>query len=230
MRLRSSFIIAVLLLASLVTAQAQTAQQVVARVKQRFDDVKDYTVSVTATVNMEKMKIPQMKATVYFKQPDKMHVESKNFAMLPKEGMGLNPSDMVTKFDATLLKSEKKTGVMFYELRLVSKVEKGKQTREYFITVNGDAWVVTHIESFPMPGRKITVDFTHALIADQYWLPITMAVNYTSEQSDENTADPQPGRQRSMPRAGTASVRYTDYKVNTGLSDDIFEKKKDEKK
>ncbi len=211
-------------------AQAQRAQQIVANVKHRFDDVKDYTVSITASVNLERMKIPEMKATLYFKQPDKMHIESKNFSMLPKDGMGLNPSDMVSKYDATLLKSEMRNGTMCYDLRLVSKTEKGKQVREYFVTVDGDAWVVSHIESFPMPGRKVTIDFTHALLDDQYWLPTTISVNYSSEQTDDAAPDPQPGKHRSAPRAGTAFIRYSDYKVNTGLSDDIFEKKKEEKK
>jgi hypothetical protein len=214
------------------TVHAQTAQQIIANVKQRFDQVKDYTVQITASVNLERMKIPEMKATLYFKQPDKMHIESKNFSMLPKESMGLTPSDMLAKFDATLLKSEKRGGTMFYDLRLVSKTEKGKQVREYFATVNGDAWVVSHIESFPMPGRKITIDFTHSLVADQYWLPLTITVNYSSEQSDDAPQEQpqQPGHGRNMPRKGTASVRYSDYKVNTGLSDEIFEKKKEEKK
>jgi len=229
MRKTILFTLAVVLCLSL-SAQAQTAQQIITNVKHRFDQVKDYTATITATVNMERMKIPEMKATVYFKQPDKMHIESKNFSMLPKEGLGMNPADMLAKYDATLLKSEKRNGVLFYELRLVTKAEKGKQVREYFVSVNGDAWVVSHIESFPMPGRKITIDFTHALVADQYWLPSTINVNYSSEQTDEPPADPQPGRQRSIPRKGSASVRYSDYKVNTGLSDDIFEKKNEPKK
>ena len=211
-------------------AQAQRAQQIVASVKHRFDDVKDYTVSITASVNLERMKIPEMKATLYFKQPDKIHIESKNFSMLPKEGMGLNPSDMLSKYDATLLKSEMRNSTMCYDLRLVSKAEKGKQVREYFVTVNGDAWVVSHIESFPMPGRKITIDFTHALVDDQYWLPTTISVNYSSEQTDEAAPEPQTGRQRNIPRKGTAFIRYSDYKVNTDLSDDIFDKKKEDKK
>jgi hypothetical protein len=212
------------------TAQTQTAQQIVATVKQHFDEVKDYTVTITASVNMEKMKIPEMKATLYFKQPDKVHIESKSFSMLPREGMGLQPADMLSKYDATLIKSGKRDGVMFYDLRLVSKAEKGKQVREYFVSINGDEWVVSHIESFPMPGRKITIDFTHTLIADQYWLPSTMEVNYTSEQTDEQPSTPSPAPQRGMPRKGTASVRYTDYTVNTGLPDELFEKKNDHKK
>jgi hypothetical protein len=221
-----------LLLFSVCLLQAQTAEQIVKNVKQKFDQVKDYTVSITASVDMEKMKIPDMKATLYFKQPDKLHVESKNFSMLPREGMGLQPADMLSKFDASLIKTEKRDGVTFYDLRLVSKAEKGKQVREYFVTVNGDIWVVSHLESFPMPGRKIAIDFTHTLVADQYWLPSSMSVKYSSEQTDDSQQEPPspgPGRGRSMPRKGSAVVHYADYHVNTGLSDDVFEKKKEEK-
>jgi hypothetical protein len=226
---------AALLLVSTCLLQAQTAEQIVKNVKQKFDQVKDYTVSITASVDMEKMKIPDMKATLYFKQPDKLHVESKNFSMLPREGMGLQPADMLAKFDASLIKTEKRDDVTFYDLRLVSKAEKGKQVREYFVTVNGDIWVVSHIESFPMPGRKIAIDFTHTLVADQYWLPSSMSVKYSSEQTDDSQLEPPspapgPGRGRSMPRKGAAVVRYADYHVNTGLSDDVFEKKKEENK
>lgn len=211
-------------------AQAQTAHQIMSSVKHRFDDIKDYTVTVTASVNMERMNIPEMKATMYFKQPDKMHVESKNFSMLPKEGMSLNPSEMLLKFDATLLKSEIRNGTLSHDLRLVSKAEKGKQVREYFVTVNGDACVVSHIESFPMPGRKITIDFTHAFFAEQYWLPTTMNLVYSSEQTDDAAPDSHSGKGRNIPRKGTASIRYTDYKINTGLPDTLFEKIPDAQK
>ncbi|HLP16591.1 MAG TPA: hypothetical protein VK470_10060 [Bacteroidota bacterium] len=233
---RKFSLILILLSCFLVSASshAQTASQIVRNVKQRFDQVKDYTVSITASVNMERMKIPEMKATLYFKQPDKFHVESKNFSMLPKEGMSLNPSEMLEKFDASLIKSEKRNNTMFYNLRLISKPEKGKQVREYFVTVNGDLWVVSHIESFPMPGRKISIDFTHTLVADQYWLPSSLSIDYTtqtpSDSSEGEAAQPPQGRGRMTPRSGSARVQYSDYKVNTGLSDSIFEKKKEEKK
>ena len=61
---------------------------------------------------------------------------------------------------------------------------------------------------------------------------MTISVNYTTEQTDDAAQDQpqQPGRGRNMPRKGTASVRYSEYKVNTGLSDEIFEKKKEDKK
>ena len=86
------------------------AAGILQKVKQQFDAVNDYTAMLRAKVNMERLKIPEMNVKIYFKQPNKVHVESKNFAMLPKEGFALNPSDLLSKFDATLMTSEVREG------------------------------------------------------------------------------------------------------------------------
>ena len=40
---------------------------------------------------MEFLKVPDSEAKLYFKQPDKIHIESEGFAMLPKEGINFSP-------------------------------------------------------------------------------------------------------------------------------------------
>ena len=87
-------------------AQSITAAQILQKMKQQFDPVKDYTVTLNATVNMERMQIPEMIVTLYFKQPDKFHIEAKNFAMVPKEAIALNPTQLIDKFDATIAGTE----------------------------------------------------------------------------------------------------------------------------
>ena len=105
----------------------------------RFNQVKDYTVTLKVTVDMERMQIPEMLVTIYFKQPDKIHIEAKNFAMIPREAVGLNPAQLVDKFDATIVATEQKGNVTVYKLRLISKPEKVKPVRESYIWVDGTA-------------------------------------------------------------------------------------------
>ena len=78
---------------SALYAQSLTAEKVLENVKAQFENIQDYTATITATVNIEKLHIPQMTIKVYFKQPNKVHIESKNFAMVPREGLALNPTD-----------------------------------------------------------------------------------------------------------------------------------------
>ena len=66
-----------------LSAQQLTAEKILLTMKSAADRVKDYSALLTATVQMERLKIPEMKVKIYFKEPDKIHIESKGFSMLP---------------------------------------------------------------------------------------------------------------------------------------------------
>ena len=152
-------------------SQSVDAAQILHNVKSQFDLVKDYTATLKVTVDMERMQIPEMFATIYFKQPDKFHIEAKNFAMVPREIVALNPAQLADKFDATVVGSEQKEGVTVYKLRLISKPEKGKPSRESYIWVDGARWVVIHFESTPSDVRKVAVDLEYETVDGKYTPP-----------------------------------------------------------
>ncbi|MGA7161132.1 MAG: hypothetical protein WBZ48_09015 [Bacteroidota bacterium] len=213
---------------SALSSQSVSAGEILQNVKKQFEAVNDYTATLKVTVDMERMQIPEMLVTIYFKQPDKIHIESKNFAMIPREAVGLNPAQLVNKFDASIVGTEQKDSVTMYKLRLLSKPEKGKPVRESFIWVDGSRWVVTHFESTPSDVRKVTVDLQYERVDGKYTLPSKIEARMDTQQLTDSSAERMYNPQR-MPRKGTASIIYSDYKVNTGLSDEIFEKKKEGK-
>jgi len=98
---------------------------------------------LTAKVDMERLRVPEMKVKVYFKQPNKFKTESKNTSFLPRNMMDLNPGDMLLKFDASLMGNEVVDGKTFYKIRLVTKPEKGNKSRESFVWVDADQWTIT---------------------------------------------------------------------------------------
>ena len=211
------------------TAQSISAAQILHNMKERFEPVKDYTVTLTATVNMERMQIPEMVITLYFKQPDKVHIEAKNFAMVPKDAIALNPTQLIDKFDATLVETIRGDNSTMYKLRLISKPEKGKPVRESYIWVDGSRWVVTRLESTPTDVRRIAVDLEYAAIDGKYVLPSKIVARLDTQQPSDSSAERMYSPQR-MPRKGNVTIFYSDYRVNTGLSDELFEKKREEKK
>ena len=212
-----------------MTAQTITAPQILQNMKQRFDLIKDYTVTLTASVDMERMQIPEMVVTLFFKQPDKIHFESKNFSMIPKEAVALNPAQLIDKFDATLMGTEKGGNGSLYKLRLISKPEKGKPVRESYVWVDGTRWVVMRFEATPSDSRKISFDFEYVVIDDKYTLPSKISGRLDTQMPSDSTAEKMYSPQR-MPRKGSVTMVYSDYKVNTNLPDEMFEKKKEEKK
>ena len=211
------------------TAQPATAVQILQHMKQQFESVKDYTATLKVTVEMERVQIPEMLVKMYFKQPDKIHIEAKNFAMIPREAVGLNPAQLIDKFDATVVGTEQKENVTVYKLRLISKPEKGKPVRESYVWVDGARWVVTHFETTPSDVRKVAVDLEYETVDGKYMLPSKIDARMETQQSPDSSAERIYSPQR-MPRKGSVAIIYSDYKVNTGLSDEIFEKKKSEKR
>ena len=221
---------ALLILAAIQQSPAQTptAAEILQNMKKQFESVKDYTATLKVAVDMERMQIPEMQVTIYFKQPDKIHIEAKNFAMVPREAMGVIPAQLIDKFDATVVETQQKENVIVYKLRLISKPEKGKPVHESYIWVDGVRWVVIHFESTPSEVRKVAVDLEYETVDGQYTLPSKIEARMDTQQPADSSAEKTYSPQR-LPRKGTASIIYSDYKVNTGLSDEIFEKKKDSK-
>ena len=224
------FTILTLVIFSVLHSQPKEAVDILQKVKANFDAVNDYTATLTAKVDMERLHIPEMKIKIYFKQPNKIHVESKNFAMLPREGFALNPSDLLEKFDATLVNTEVRNGAKYYRLRLVSKPEKNRPPRESFIWVDGTRWVVTQLEATPMEGRTITVFFEYMVVDGKYTLPASMKTSFDFSASTDTLTQQMYSGRNSIPRKGSVEISYSNYEVNTGLSDEIFEKKEQNKR
>ncbi len=206
-------------------AQKLTAEKILLNVKANFDAVKDYTAQLTGTVNMERLKVPKMKVKIYFKQPNKFKTESKGTSFLPKNILDINPADLLDKFDASLLGKEELEGKTYYKIRLVTKAAKGKQVRESFIWVEEELWTITRLEAYPSEGRKIEVLVESIRIEGKYILPSRITAKFDFEQNPDSLAERIYSPQR-VPRKGSAELIYSDYQVNTGLSDELFDEPK----
>ena len=232
---RLTLIGVILLLRTIViSAQQMTAEKILLTMKAAADRVKDYSAVLTASVQMERLKIPEMKVKVYFKQPDKIHVDSKGFSMLPRDGIFLNPSQLLNKFTAELLSTEKKDGGTFYVIQLIPRADQQKGDRNRppvasKIWVDGKRWLVTKFESTTQGGGSISVEFRHGLVNGTYWLPEQITALFDVPQRKEESQEEPGSRRQVMPRKGTISMTYSDYRVNTGLPDELFEPKKGQK-
>lgn len=222
---RAVHIVFALLLASSSTspARAQTlsGEEILKRLEANFAGINDYTVSLDAKVDIERMKVPPMKATMYFKQPDKIHFVSEGFALLPKEGVGFNPSKLSERFDVESV--AKDTTSHRYTLTVRPKSDRTR-LRRVFLTVNPQTWTVEELLTPQFDGRQMRALFEYRRV-EKYSLPSRIAVTFTSDTTRVDTLEAHPRQQRTgqIPRTGSISIRYSNYKINTGLTDDIFE-------
>ena len=213
--------------------QQPTGNDILRRVEEQLASVNDYTVDVQADVDMERLRIPKMKATMYFKKPDKVHFEAAGFAMLPREGVALNPAWFRQNFDATVVGRDTLNGLTVQKLQLAAK-DRMVRLRQLFLWVNTERWTVEKFETIPYQGRSLTVTFHQARHEGGVFLPDTMnaTFGFASEESDSLSAvyqyAPQMNEMQRPPRSGSMTVVYSNYRINTGLSDEMFEKKEKE--
>src|SRR5271157_2218142 len=87
-------------------AQESPGSVILQNVSRGFERVQDFVATIEANVDMERLRVPKMKATLYFKKPDKVHFDAAGFAMLPREGVVLNSATLIARYDATVAGEE----------------------------------------------------------------------------------------------------------------------------
>jgi outer membrane lipoprotein-sorting protein len=213
-------------------AQVLKAPDIMKNVERGFENVRDFVATIEASVDMERVRIPKISATMYFKKPDKVHFSSSSFAMLPREGIVLNPSVLRERYEPKMSGEEVVEGRRLYKLALTAKEAKVRPSQLY-LWIDPSAWTIARMETVPYQGRVLRFSFTYALQAGNIWLPETMKATYDVAVADSSVkrldldmqASPQPDEIRRPPRSGSITVKYLDYKVNVGISDDVFEKR-----
>jgi outer membrane lipoprotein-sorting protein len=213
-------------------AQVLKAPDIMKNVERGFEKVQDFVATIEASVDMDRVRIPKITATMYFKKPDKVHFSSSSFAMLPREGIVLNPSLLRERYEPKVSGEEVVDGRSLYRLTLTAKEAKVRPSQLY-LWIDPSVWTIARMETVPYQGRVLRFSFTYALQAGSFWLPETMKATYDVTAADSSVkrldldmpASPQLDEIRRPTRSGSITVKYLDYKVNVGISDDVFEKR-----
>jgi outer membrane lipoprotein-sorting protein len=222
------------LLVAFVVAQSVprlSGDAVLDRVVRQFEGIVDYTVDVEVNVAMEGLKIPRAQVKMYVKRPDKVHFDSPSFAMLPREGLTIDPAELRRMYDVQSLGMVDTMGGVWYKLQLAAKSPETR-LRQMYLWVEKDAWTIRRIESSPYSGRIVAVDFTHEKVDERYTLFSKAVATFgtVGPQTEplfklpEGAPNPAPQfqeLQRSL-RSGSVTFRYTNYRINTNLPDSLF--------
>ncbi len=193
-------------------------------VEARLGSVRDYTVTLDVVADIERLNVPPMQATMYFKQPDKVHIDAQGFAMLPKEGLQPNTGKLLTRYAVTAVGKDTLEGVTVRKVMLQAKSDR-TFPRSLSVYVNPERWTTERIVTSGSADRLVTISFSYVKI-EGVWLPGGMTAAFSLGPSDSTESDlpANPIRMQQKPRNGTVTVRYSNYRLNTGLSDDIFSK------
>jgi outer membrane lipoprotein-sorting protein len=224
-------IIATLLVLSTIGfSQSKDPDEILKTVIKNFDRVQDYVVDVNIKVDVQGVKVPETKAKIYFKQPDKIHLESEGFAMLPKDGMLFSPSSLLKK-DYTAI-YEKDVELNGAKVSVIKVIPSGEQSEIILSTlwVDQSKKMIRKIESTTKSDGTFSIDFNYN---DEIKFPLpTQIIFYfnldkMNLQLNNKNSDPD-NRKRGFDSTtkGKVVVKYSNYLINKGINDSVFEEKK----
>ncbi len=211
---------------------AQEANDILSKVVTKLNTVKDYTVTANVKANIPMIKILPSKATIYFKQKDKFKVVSKGIVILPKQGFTEINGFLANKnsYLAVAGDSAKIAGVM---TKLINVVPTGENSEIVLakLWIDTKRSVIIKSQITTKTNGSVTTTYTYGdkvafglpsqlvfeIDVKAFKLPKSVAADINKTKAEKKT---KPGNK------GLITITLTDYKVNTGLSDAIFTKKK----
>lgn len=225
-------LILLFLMSNLVFSQSKDPKKILENIVDNFSKVKDYSVDVNIKVDVEFIKVPETKAKIFFKQPDKVHLESDGFAMLPKNGLEFSPSSLIKKEHTAIY--EKDVLLNGVTTSLIKVIPLGDQGDVILSTLWVDQAmnVIRKVESTTKTNGTFTIDFSYqkefkyplpkeivfSFNVDKMNIPATISGETTTENTKKKKG-------KSGVTKGKVIVKYNNYAVNKGISDSIFEKK-----
>lgn len=214
-----------------INAQNKNPKKILDDVLQKFDKIKDYEVNVKIKVDVNFVKIPDAKAVIYFKQPDKQKIKSEGFAMLPKQSMNFSPAKLLKgDYNSIYVKSE----VVNNEKLDVVKIIPSNDSSDVILSTLWIDPIQNVIKKVQTTGKKsgtiqILFEYKNKAISLPSEVKFSFNVgemNMPMNMSDENKNMLGNRRKDKGPVLGSVTISYSDYKINKGIPDSFFEEKK----
>jgi outer membrane lipoprotein-sorting protein len=213
--------------------QSKNPDEIINNVIKKFNQIKDYQVDVDIKVDIEFLKVPESNAKIYFKQPDKVHLESEGFAILPKDGLDFSPSYLAKK-DYTAI-YEREVDLNGYTTSVVKIIPTGDKGNVILssLWIDQKKNVIRKVETTTKTNGTFSMDF---YFDEKFVYPLPQKIVFSfnldqlnmpkmfGEESSGTETKKKKGKLNSTTK-GQVVVNYSNYKVNSGIPDSIFEDK-----
>jgi outer membrane lipoprotein-sorting protein len=212
-------------------AAAQTAEDIIFRVKEKLDKVNDYEADGNMKTNVVFIKAPVAQVRIYYKKPNKLKIDNKSgISFIPKGSVNINLSNVfnnITEFDLIdagkeessglriikLLPRDENTDVVLSTLFIDEKnhlVKKAKTTTRESGTYELEMTYGRYSE-FGL-ADKVTFSFN----TKEYKLPKGVTFDYDDGSGKKKNTDELKNKK------GKVEIVYSSYIINKGLADSLF--------
>ncbi len=223
-----TIILILLFVLSVNSHQNQNAQKIIERVKENYEKIKDYVVDVKVKVDIEDAVIPEINAKIYFKKPDKFKIDSENFLILPKQSFNFAPEVLSKEGFTSIFSGEQEFDkIKHFIIKIIPEDPENNSVLTLYI--NSENYTIKKISALSSDAGKLEAEFMYSLLEGKYWLPSKMIASFETKsfrfprlrKMDREWKNDSPQK-----REGKITIYYSNYMVNKGIDDKIFEENK----
>lgn len=227
-----------ILFSTVFYAQTDDPYKIIEDIKTKYNSLNDYEVNAKIKIDVNFLKVPESKAIVYFKKPDKIKLRSEGFALLPKEGLNFLPEKFL-KGDITAIFIKRDT--LRADSAAILKIIPNSDSSDVVLSklwIDTELKVIRKVETTTKERGTFTVDLFYGT-EKEFGLPDSVKLSFNisnvpspgTMMTDRSERNSSKRRKRfSGPMVGSVTVYYSSYKVNVGLSDELFEEESDKDK
>ena len=212
-------------------ARAQTAEEVISKVKARLDKVNDYEARGKMKTNVVFIKAPIATVKVYYKKPNKLRINNESgISFIPKGSVNINLGNIFVSnagFDIIDMGKENKTNLRIIKLlpkeensevvlstlyidETQSLIKKAKTTTKE----NGTYELEMSYGKYGEYGLADKVIFTFN--TKDYKLPKGITFDYDDGGKKEQNSG------KLKDKKGRVEIAYSNYTINKGIPDAVF--------
>lgn len=213
------------------SVKAQTAEELIAKVKAKLEKVNDYQANGKMKTNVIFIKAPIANVKVYYKKPNKLRINNEGgISFIPKGSMNINLNNIfvnTTGFDIIDIGKEEKTN-----LRIIKLLPKDENSDVVLSTVYIDETqsLIKKAKTTTRENGTYELEMSYGKYADfgladkvifsfntkDYKLPKGITFDYDDGSKKQENPD------KLKNKKGKVEIVYSAYVINKGVSDTVF--------
>ncbi|NWG27388.1 MAG: hypothetical protein HXY48_02505 [Ignavibacteriaceae bacterium] len=220
----------VILISIVGFTQTKNPEEILEKVKTEFEKIEDYRANIKIKVDVDFLKMPDREATIFYKKPDKFHIDSDNFALLPKSGLNFSPLGFLNyKYTSFYEREDTINGIITSVIKVIP-LESSADVILSTFWIDTKRNIIIKVESSRKPQGTFTIDLKYLKTEEGFFLPSSMVFSFTVDRSalpkrfneDAISKSEKTNKDDKDAETGKVYLTYSNYKVNTGLKDEIF--------
>lgn len=226
--------------------------EILGNLRERFSRIEDYQVDLKVSLDLPMLRMPRKEMTFTFKQPDKIRLKARGFAMVPRRGMFLSPDSLLADLEDLYVAGD--TILNGHPCLILQGAQEGPDdlTLAAQVFIDRELWLVRGVTTFMENNQVFHLQTEYVEVAPGIHLPrethlrFQLSENFlrarhfdpdepqlplpeSEEMADvaEAKRDYLFGVNNARPEGkvivGEASIVFSNYRVNHSIPDSYFE-------